>query len=97
MYSRFKVPPLTPFTNKKVGEALKLTYSSWSVKAATENIPADPASWSLDDVRVWLQWTVDEFSLDVAVFEVLVKEFQVSERARERSDSSRACFSKLSF
>lgn len=71
---------MTPGTNKKVGEALKLTYSSWSVKSSEENIPSDPRKWSLSDVRIWLQWTVGEFSLTEAVFEELMKELQVRKR-----------------
>ena len=71
------MPPLTPFTTTKVGEALRATYSSWSAKSASEAIPLDPRRWSVRDVRVWLQWTVDEFSLDASTHEQFLKELSV--------------------
>ena len=46
-----QVPPLTPCSNTKVGEALRLTYSSWSLRSVERGIPDDPRRWSLDQVR----------------------------------------------
>ena len=74
-----QVPPLTPFTTTKVGEALRATYSSWSAVSASSGIPPDPRRWSVRDVRVWLQWTVDEFSLDANTHHQFLKELSVSE------------------
>ena len=42
-----QVPPLTPFTTKQVGEALRATYSSWSAASASAGIPASPRRWSV--------------------------------------------------
>ena len=74
-----QVPPLTPFTTTKVGEALRATYSSWSAASASSGIGSDPRRWSVGDVRVWLQWTVDEFSLDANTHDQFRKELSVSE------------------
>ena len=74
------MPPLTPFTTTKVGEALRATYSSWSAKSASERIPGDPRRWSVRDVRVWLRWTVDEFSLDANTHDQFLKELSVSDK-----------------
>jgi len=74
---RLQVPPLTPFTTTKVGEALRATYSSWSAKSASSGIPGDPRRWSVRDVRVWLQWTVTEFSLDAHTHDQFLKELSI--------------------
>jgi hypothetical protein len=73
-----QVPPLTPGTNKKVGEALKATYSNWSAKAEEKSIPSDPKRWTMADVKIWIQWTVTEFSLAADWHEELLRELQVS-------------------
>ncbi len=73
-----QVPPLTPGTNKKVGEALKLTYGNWSLKADEVKIPADPRLWSESQVTYWLQWTMEEFSLHSQMYKDFLKDFKVS-------------------
>ncbi|TRY73703.1 hypothetical protein TCAL_00911 [Tigriopus californicus] len=73
-----QVPPLTPLTNKKVGEALKLTYSSWSERAENEEIPPNPRDWTPRHVSLWLDWTMREFSLESDTFKDFLKSFQLS-------------------
>lgn len=75
-----KVPLLTPSTNKKVGEALKLPYANWSFKATELSIPTDPNDWTVHEVSVWLDWTMKEFSLDSAVYIEFQRNFKVKIR-----------------
>ena len=59
-----QVPPLTPGTNLKVGEALRATYSSWNDK--TRQVPAspgDPTIWESIKVVAWHDWAVSWFQL----------------------------------
>ena len=58
-----QVPPLTPGTNLKVGEALKQTYASWNDKTRTLGIPRDPRRWENIEVIAWLDWAANEFQL----------------------------------
>ncbi len=73
-----QVPPLTPHTNKKVGEFLRLTYENWSANAAARSIPKDPRSWTCEQVNLWLHWSKLEFSLESRDFEEFVQSFNVS-------------------
>ena len=79
---QFQVPPLTPCTNKMVGETLRLTYSTWVDQARLENIPEDPRLWRTEDVASWLRWSIEEFSLDLEadVCRKLIEDFEVSQR-----------------
>ena len=74
----FKVPPLTPSTNKKVGDALKSTYNTWNKETERSAVPKDPRSWTKEHVRHWLTWAIREFSLDGPNFSQFVQQFQVS-------------------
>ena len=58
-----QVPPLTPGTNLKVGEALKATYASWNEKTRSLGIPRDPRVWENIEVIAWLDWATNEFQL----------------------------------
>jgi len=58
-----QVPPLTPGTNLKVGEALRQTYASWNDRTRQLGIPADPRVWAPPQVAAWLQWAAQEFQL----------------------------------
>lgn len=71
----FQVPPLTPSTNKKVGEVLKTTYATWEKDAERLCIPRDPRTWTPDHVGHWLSWAIREFSLQN--FTQFVQQFQV--------------------
>ena len=72
-----KVPPLTPSTNKKVGDALKSTYNTWNKETERSAVPKDPRSWTKEHVRHWLTWAIREFSLDGPNFSQFVQQFQV--------------------
>jgi c-ets proto-oncogene protein len=71
------VPPLTPGTNKKVGEALKLTYATWASHAKHHDIPNNPRDWSEIHVQEWLRWTMEEFNFGSATFEELLVKIKV--------------------
>ncbi|XP_035704656.1 ETS-like protein pointed isoform X2 [Folsomia candida] len=58
-----QVPPLTPGTNKKMTEALKASFGSWEKELGRHNIPKDPRQWHESHVAHWLQWSVNEFTL----------------------------------
>ena len=73
----FQLPPFTPGTNKKVGEALRMTYDSWTIHSSTRDFPADPRDWTIEQVKDWLHWTKLEFSLAGDAFEDFLNEFQV--------------------
>ncbi len=68
---------LTPSTNKKVGEALKLPFANWSSKASESSISSDPRKWTRDDVSKWLAWNMAEFSLDSEVYAEFRRTFRV--------------------
>jgi hypothetical protein len=72
-----QVPPLTPSTNKKVGEVLKTTYATWEKDAERLCIPKDPRMWTPDHVGHWLSWAIREFSLAGPNFTQFVQQFQV--------------------
>jgi hypothetical protein len=72
-----QVPPLTPSSNKKVGEVLKTTYATWDKDSERLGVPRDPRSWSKDHVKHWLTWAVREFSLAGPDFAHFVQQFQV--------------------
>ena len=74
----FQVPPLTPSTIKKVGDALKSTYNTWNKEIVRSAVPKDPRSWTKEHVRHWLTWAIREFSLDGPNFSQFVQQFQVS-------------------
>merc|ERR1712223_174639 len=72
-----QVPPLTPSTNKKVGDALKSTYNTWNKETERSAVPKDPRSWTKEHVRHWLTWAIREFSLDGPNFSQFVQQFQI--------------------
>ena len=72
-----KVPPLTPSTNKKVGEVLKTTYASWERDSERLGVPKNPRNWSKDHVGHWLAWAIREFSLAGPNSSQFVQSFQV--------------------
>ena len=71
------MPPLTPGTNFKVGEALRMTYTGWSTCSRDAGVPADPRDWSLLNVKQWLRWTMEEFSLASDAFCRFIEDFKV--------------------
>ena len=73
-----QVPPLTPGTNLKVGEALRATYSSWNDKTRQLGIPRDPRLWESIEVVAWLDWAVSEFQLFSDTVATFIRDFQVS-------------------
>ena len=72
-----QVPPLTPGTNLKVGEALKATYSSWNDKTRQLGIPRDPRLWENIEVIAWLDWAANEFQLFSENVSSFIRSFQV--------------------
>ena len=74
---RIKVPPLTPSTNKKVGEVLKTTYASWERDSERLGVPKNPRNWSKDHVGHWLAWAIREFSLAGPNSSQFAQSFQV--------------------
>ena len=80
----FQLPPLTPGTVSKVGEALKCTYSSWTEKSEEHSIPGDPREWTSDHVREWLSWTMVEFQFNLSEesFDKLIANFKVRDLNR---------------
>ena len=72
-----QVPPLTPGTNLKVGEALKATYSSWNDKTRQLGIPRDPRLWENIEVIAWLDWAANEFQLYSESVTNFIRSFQV--------------------
>ena len=58
-----QVPPLTPGTNLKVGEALRATYSSWNDKTRQLGILRDPRLWENIEVIAWMDWAASEFQV----------------------------------
>ena len=76
-----QVPPLTPGTNLKVGEALRATYSSWNDKTRQLGIPRDPRIWENIEVIAWLDWAANEFQLYSDTVTSFIRTFQLSGRA----------------
>jgi hypothetical protein len=72
-----QVPPLTPGTNLKVGEALKATYASWNDKTRQLGIPRDPRSWENIEVIAWLDWAANEFQLYSDTVTTFIRNFKV--------------------
>ena len=68
---------MTPGTNFRVGEALRMTYTGWSTCSLQSGVPADPRDWSLSDVKEWLRWTMGEFSLASPAFNQFIDDFKV--------------------
>ncbi len=73
-----QVPPLTPGTNLKVGEALKATYASWNDKTRQLGIPRDPRSWENIEVIAWLDWAANEFQLYSDTVTNFIRNFKVN-------------------
>ena len=71
-----QVPPLTPSSTKKVGEALKTTYATWEKFSERSAVPKDPRSWTKAHVKHWLSWAFREFSFEANVSQ-FVQQFQV--------------------
>ena len=87
----FQLPPLTPGTNKKMGETLKFIYSYWGPHAEKYKIPKNPRVWNNTHVRIWLQWTVEEFQFGVS-YDELINEFPLN--GNEMCDLTREQFEK---
>ena len=73
-----QVPPLTPGTNLKVGEALKATYASWNDKTRQLGIPRDPRVWENIEVIAWLDWAINEFQLYSDSVTEFIRNFKVT-------------------
>ena len=76
------MPPLTPSSNKKVGEVLKTTYATWEKDSERSAVPKDPRNWTKEHVKHWLSWAIREFSLSGANFSQFVQQFQVNSIAK---------------
>ena len=74
-----QVPPLTPGTNLKVGEALKQTYASWNDKTRQLGIPRDPRIWENIEVIAWLDWAACEFQLYSQSVTEFIRNFKVTQ------------------
>lgn len=61
------MPPLTPGISQKVGEALELTYSNWSLKAQHLGIPTDPRAWTVEQVCYAIKKKVSSFQETVLI------------------------------
>ena len=72
-----QVPPLTPGTNLKVGEALRATYASWNDRTRQLGIPRDPRSWENIEVIAWLDWAANEFQLYSDTVTNFIRNFKV--------------------
>ncbi|XP_013772271.1 protein C-ets-2-like isoform X2 [Limulus polyphemus] len=59
-----QVPPLTPGTNQKMTQALTASFGNWEKERLKLCIPKDPREWSEMDVTHWLNWAIQEFSLE---------------------------------
>ena len=77
-----QVPPLTPGTNLKVGEALRATYSSWNDKTRQLGIPRDPRLWENIEVIAWLDWAASEFQLYSDSVTNFIRSFQVTQQRK---------------
>lgn len=73
-----QVPPLTPSTNKKVGEVLKTTYATWDHDSDRLGVPKNPRHWTKEHVGHWLAWAIREFSLAGPNSTQFVQSFQIS-------------------
>ena len=72
-----QVPPLTPGTNLKVGEALRATYSSWNDKTRQLGILRDPRLWENIEVIAWMDWAASEFQVYSDSVTNFIRSFQV--------------------
>ncbi|XP_067679300.1 transforming protein p54/c-ets-1-like isoform X1 [Haliotis asinina] len=59
-----QVPPLTPGTTQKMSQALIESFKAFEKEQTRLNIPKDPMQWSPLHVVQWLNWAVQEFSLE---------------------------------
>lgn len=73
-----QVPPLTPGTNLKIGEALRATYSSWNEKTRQLGIPRDPRIWECIEVIAWLDWAANEFQLYSETVTNFIRNFKMT-------------------
>ena len=87
-----QVPPLTPGTNLKVGEALRATYASWNDKTRQLGIPRDPRIWEVIEVVAWLDWAAQEFQLYSDTVTSFISSFKM--KGREMCELSKEEFCK---
>jgi len=87
-----QVPPLTPGTNLKVGEALRATYASWNDKTRQLGIPRDPRIWEVIEVVAWLDWAAQEFQLYSDTVTSFISSFKM--RGKEMCELSKEEFCK---
>ncbi|XP_023677900.1 protein c-ets-1-B isoform X2 [Paramormyrops kingsleyae] len=57
------VPLLTPGSKEMMSQALKATFSGFTKEQQRLGIPKDPWQWTENNVREWLMWIMNEFSL----------------------------------
>ena len=74
-----------------MGETLKFIFSYWGQHAEKYKIPKNPRVWTHTHVKIWLQWTVEEFQFGVS-YEALTNEFQMD--GKEMCDLTREQFEK---
>ena len=87
-----QVPPLTPGTNLKVGEALRATYASWNDKTRQLGIPRDPRIWEVIEVVAWLDWAAQEFQLYSDTVTSFISSFKM--RGKDMCELSKEEFCK---
>jgi len=87
-----QVPPLTPGTNLKVGEALRATYASWNDKTRQLGIPRDPRIWEVIEVVAWLDWAAQEFQLYSDTVTSFISSFKM--KGKEMCELSKEEFCK---
>ncbi|KAL4228759.1 Protein C-ets-1 [Mactra antiquata] len=59
-----QVPPLTPGTTQKMSQALLESFKSFEKDQQRLNIPKDPMQWNENQVVQWLNWAINEFTLE---------------------------------
>ena len=58
-------------------EIFKMTFALWGAQAEKYKIPKSPREWTENDVRIWLQWCIDEFQFGISL-EELCNDYNVS-------------------
>ncbi|XP_053561902.1 protein C-ets-2 [Bombina bombina] len=59
-----ELPLLTPCSKAVMSQALKATFNGFTKEQRQLGIPSNPWLWNENQVRQWLLWAVNEFSLE---------------------------------
>ncbi|KAM8881454.1 protein C-ets-1-like [Synchiropus picturatus] len=60
-----EVPPLTPTSKAVLSEAVRASFSGFTLERVSRQFPQDPTLWSEWEVNHWLDWCQAEFGLQV--------------------------------